>query len=800
MLTNYLKLTIRYFKSNKGYFLINILGLTIGIASFILIVLWIKTETSFDKFHSNASDIYRVDYLLYEEGILEQHSASGAGAIGREMKSAFPEVRDYTRFSRSEGLVRYEDLVFKEKKILYAQSSFFNTFSFPLLKGTPDTSLLAINNAVITEEIAEKYFGNIDPIGKMIKIDGLVDYMVTGVAKNPPGNSHIDFDILLSYENLIKSSRSWDNSWVSERVYSYVLLSRDADPSTLESKLPQMVESFIGKFMKEAFFLLEFRLVKLTDIHLHSSISNEIKVNGSYRSVVTLGIVALLVLLIAFVNYINLATSRSLERAHEVGIRKVNGAVKKDLMYQFLTESALLNLLALAVSLSAIVIFLPFFRQIMGSPLQMDYTLAGALFVLLLITGTLFTGLLPAIYISRFSPGLVMKGKNPTASVWIRRLKNYLVVFQFAISVILIICTITIFMQVRFMRNHDMGFTSEGVVVLEGPRILNINSVEEYITGYESFRNDVKALSMVRGIAATSTIPGREVGNSRVFGVPVDGRNTEKRIDIYYTDKQFFDTYELKFLAGENFGETMQEDFNKVILNESALAYYGFKDPQSTVGKILRGGRQEVTIKAVVNDFNQRSLRELPKPLAFFNQVVNVYFSVKTDMSDVNGLVRSLEKIWNEHYPGNPFNYFFLTDFYDEQYSADKRFSGLFLASSILAIIIACLGLSGLSAYAISRRTKEIGIRKSNGAKTLQVLILLNMDFLKWVFAAFVFAVPAGWYVMSNWLGNYAYKINLEWWIFLLAGLAAALIAILTVTMQSLSAAQANPIESLRYE
>lgn len=800
MLSNYLRLTIRYFKSNKGYFLINILGLTIGIASFILIVLWINAETSFDKFHRNASDIYRVDYLLYEEGILEQHSASGSGAVGREMMNAFPEVKDYTRFARVEGLVRFEDQIFKEKKILYAQTSFFNVFSFPLLKGTPDTSLLAINKAVITEEIASKYFGKQDPVGKMIKIDGMTDYMVTGVAKNPPENSHLDFDILLSYENLIKSSRSWDNSWVSERVYSYVLLNPGADPVGLQAKLPQMVESFIGKFMKEAFFLLEFRLVRLTDIHLHSSISNEIKVNGSFRSVVTLGIVALLVLLIAFINYVNLATSRSLERAHEVGIRKVSGAVKKDLMYQFLTESALLNLLALAVSLSVILIFLPFFRQIMGSPLQMDYFAAIVLFIILLVAGTLLTGLLPAFYISGFSPGTVMKGKNPAASVWIPRLKNSLVVFQFAISIILIISTITIFMQVRFMRNHDTGFTSRGVVVMEGPRILNVNSYEEYMSGYESFKNDIKALPMVKGISATSTIPGREVGNSRVFGVPVDGRNTEKRIDLYYSDNQFFNTYEVKFLAGENFGQTMQEDMNKIILNESALAYYGFKDPQSTVGKKLRGGKQEVTIKAVVSDFNQRSLKELPKPLAFFNQTVNVYFSVKTDLSDVNGLVRSLESIYTSHYPGNPFNYFFLTDYYDEQYSADKRFSGLFLASSILAIIIACLGLSGLSAYAISRRTKEIGIRKSNGARSSQVLFLLNMDFLKWVFAAFVIAVPAAWFLMNNWLSNYAYKINIGWWIFLLAGLIAVLIALFTVSLQSLRAARANPIESLRYE
>jgi putative ABC transport system permease protein len=256
MLTNYLKLTIRFLRSNKGYFFINLLGLTIGIASFILIVLWIKTETSFDKFHSDAANIYRVDYLLYEEGILEQHSASGSGAVGREMKNAFPEVKDYTRFSRAEGLVRYGDQIFKEKKILYAQSSFFNVFSFPLLKGIADSSLLAINNAVITGRTARKYFGDEDPVGKMIKIDGVTDYMVTGVAADPPGNSHIEFDILLSYENLVKQSRSWDNSWVSERVYTYVMLDRGTNHLSLQAKLPPMVESFIGTFMKEAFSCL----------------------------------------------------------------------------------------------------------------------------------------------------------------------------------------------------------------------------------------------------------------------------------------------------------------------------------------------------------------------------------------------------------------------------------------------------------------------------------------------------------------------------------------------------------------
>jgi putative ABC transport system permease protein len=800
MFSNYLKLTLRYLKSNKGYFFINLLGLIIGIASFILIVFWIKAETSYDKFHRNADNIYRVDYLLYEEGILEQHSAAGSGAIGRELKNAFPEVLDYTRFTRIEGLVRYDDQVFKEKRILYAQSSFFNVFSFPLVKGSTDSSVLAINNAVISESTARKYFGTIDPIGKMIKIDGVTDYMVKAVVKDPPENSHLKFDILLSYENLVRSSRNWDNSWVSERVYSYILLNPGTDAKALQAKIPPLVESFLGKFMKEAFFLLEFRLVKLTDIHLHSSISNEIEVNGSYKSVITLGIVSLLVLVIAFINYINLATSRSLERAHEVGIRKVTGAVKKDLVFQFLTESAFLNLLALVISLLAVILFLPFFRQIMDSPLQIDYLTAGILFLLLLLTGSVFTGLFPAIYISHFSPGLILKGKNPTASLWISIFKNFLVVFQFTVSVVLIISTIVIFRQVRFMRNHDIGFNKEGLIVLEGPRILNVNSMEAYLNGLDAFKNSVSSLPMVKGITATSSIPGREVGNSRVFGVPVEGRNTEKRIDAYYIDNKFFNTYELKTLAGDNFGATMQEDANKIILNESALSYYDFKDAQSSIGKFMRSGEQEVTIKAVISDFNQRSLQELPKPMVFINQPVSTYFSVRTDLNSRNQLVTGLEKIWKEHYPGNPFNYSFMNDFYDEQYRNDKKFSALFFASSILAIIIACLGLSGLSAYSISRRTKEIGIRKSNGAKIIQVIYLLNRDFLKLVILSILIAVPIAWLAMNSWLQNYAYRTAVTWWVFIISGIIATGVAVMTVTWQSWKAAKGNPVEALRYE
>lgn len=797
---HYINLTIRNLMSNKSYFIINLLGLTIGITSFILIVLWIKAETSYDKFHKNAENIYRVDYLLYEEGILEKHSASGSHGVGKEIKNMFPEVKDYTRFYRTECIVTHNEKFFKEKNVLFAQSSFFNLFTFPLLEGKADSNLLALNHAVITEETARKYFGNENPMGKMIKIDGELDMEVTGVVKSIPSNSHIKFDILLSYENLIKSSQYWDNAWVSEKVYSYILLAPGTSAAALQAKLPQVPEAFIGKFMKEAFFLIEYKLVKLTDIHLHSSVSNELEVNGSYRNVVSLGIIACLVLFIAFINYINLATSRSIEKAHEVGIRKVSGALKKDLVSQFLTESVLLNLLALIVSFSGVLLLLPFFKHVMQSPLQIDYLIVVILFIMLIISGSLITGLLPAIYISRFAPGLVLKRKSPGLSHWTGRLKNYLVVFQFAISVILIAGTITIYRQVSFMRNHNTGFNMEGIMVLDGPRILRANSYETYMKSLDSFKNDIVALSGVKDISASSNIPGTEIKNSRVFGIPVEGRNTEKRIDAYYVDSKFFKTYGLTLLAGRDFSPATLEDSVNIILNESALVYYGFENKEAAVGKILRSGDVKVLIKGVINDFNQKSLKELPGPIVFFNQPAAIYYSIKVNMAGIDRLISEVQKTWTSHYPDNPFNYFFLDDSYKSQYMSDQRFSKLFFASSLLAIIIACLGLSGLSAYAITRRTKEIGIRKVNGAGISQVMALLNNEFVKLVMISILISAPIAWLAMHKWLQNFAYKTDLSWWIYAFASFLAIMIALLTVSWQSWRAASGNPVDALRYE
>jgi len=350
------------------------------------------------------------------------------------------------------------------------------------------------------------------------------------------------------------------------------------------------------------------------------------------------------------------------------------------------------------------------------------------------------------------------------------------------------------------MRHHDLGFTPEGLIVLEGPRVFRADSYESYMNGLEAFKEDIGTLSMVKNVTSSSCIPGKEIANTRVFGIPVEGRNTEKVIDMYYVDDHFFDTYSMALIAGENFSATMREDSSNIIINEAALPYFGFEEAESTIGDILRGGRQMVYVKAVVRDFNQQIMKELPGPVAFFNQPRNQYYTVKAEMSDISRLVSELEDIWTSHYPGNPYHYFFLDDFYNEQYQAEERFNGLFLVSSLLAIILACMGLSGLSAYAIVKRTREIGIRKANGAGTTGIMVLLNKHFVIWVALGFIIACPIAWYAMIRWLQNYATKTELSWWIFALSGIIALAVALLTVSWQSWRAANLNPADALRDE
>lgn len=797
MFRNYLKLAYRNLLSQKGNSIINLLGLITGISAFILIVCWIQTEWSFDSFHADKENIFRVDFKLYEEDKLELYSAAAVPAVGPELKRHFPEVREYTRFSRVEGVITYGDLHFKETDMFYAEPSFFYLFTFPILKGASDTSLLAVNTAVLSQSAAIRYFGNMDPIGKVITLNNKDKYYVRGVAKDAPNNSHIRFDILLSYQNLINQNEWFNSGWLGANYYTYVRLAPGTDVRLLECKIPQLPEKFIGDFMKQAYFRVEFTLRNLGDIHLNSALNNELSVNGSIRSVTFLGIIALLVLLIAYVNYINMTTSHAMERAAEIGVRKILGAMKNQLAGQFVTEALLLNGIAVILSILAAFLLAPVFNQVFGSLIYLKLATVASLSVILLVLPVILTGLIPALYLYGFVSSAVMKGKGQIGSHKMAAFKNGMMVFQFMVSIILIAGTILINRQLYFVQHQELGINLDQVLIVEGPQAIN---AQTYSHQLQAFKSELLQQSEVKSMTVSSCIPGREITWNPVYGKLINGTNTEKKIDMIGIDEDFINIYGLKMVAGRNFEYPYQKKINQLIINESAVKYLGFTDANDALGKELTSDQGNAHVIGVVRDFNQRSLKQLPQPIAFSNAPWNQYFSIKVNQGKLDRLIPYLEKAWNQQFPGNPIRYFFLRDYFNDQYQDDYRFAQFFQLFSFLAILIACMGLLSLSAFTISRRTKEIGVRRVNGARIGEILILLNKDFVKWVFLAFLIATPVSWFTMHLWLKNFAYRTELSWWIFALAGLIALGIALLTVSWQSWKAATRNPVEALRYE
>lgn len=797
MFTNYIKLAYRNLFSHKGNSILNLMGLITGITVFILIVCWIQSELSFDSFHKDKENIYRVDFKLFEEDKLELYSAAAVPAVGPELKRHFPEVKEYTRFSRVEGVISYGDVHFKETDIFYAEPSFFSMFTFPLEKGTADTSLLAVNTTVLSHSAAIRYFGNTDPIGKVISLNGKDKYYVRGVAKDTPSNSHIKFEVLLSYQNLINQNEWFNSGWLGANYYTYVRLAPGTDVKLLERKIPQLPEKFIGDFMKQAYFRIEFSLRNLGDIHLNSSLNNELSVNGSLRSITFLGIIAFFVLLIAYINYINMTTSRSMERAAEISVRKVLGVMKRQLAGQFVTEAVIINGIALIISILAAFLLAPIFNQFFGVLIHLKISTIALLSFILLVIAVLLTGLFPAFYLYRFVSTTLLKGKGQTGSPQLAVFKNGMVVFQFVVSVILIAGTILINKQLRFVQQQDLGIDINQVLIVEGPQAINSQS---YTNQLQAFKSELLQQSEVKSMSVSSCIPGREITWNPVYGKLVNGTNTEKKIDMIGIDQDFINIYGLKLVAGRNFEHPYQQVINQLIINESAVRYLGFADAQDAIGKELTSDQGNAHIIGVVRDFNQRSLKQLPQPIAFSNAPWNQYFSVKVNQAKLDRLIPFLEKTWNKQFPGNPIRYFFLQDYFNNQYEDDHRFAQFFQLFSLLAIFIACMGLLSLSAYAISRRTKEIGVRRVNGARIGEILVLLNKDFVKWVAIAFIIATPIAFLAMKKWLDTFAYKTELSWWIFITAGILALTIALLTVSWQSWKAATRNPVEALRYE
>lgn len=819
MLTNYLTIALRNLAKRKGFTLLNIFGLALGMACCLFILQYVRYERSYDRFHANAGSIYRLRLDAYQEGQLAWRSATVYPAFAPTMKRDFPEVQDACRLIDADCIMHNPktNVKFAEKKGYYADQSFLNMFSLSLIAGDIRTALSVPDKIIISESMARRYFGRTDALGENLVIkdpDIFQTYVVSGVFKDYPANSHLIIDYLISYptfSNLV--TRTWrdtsnatETSWGWYDFYTYLQLKPGVDPTTFQAKFAAFTDKYINVRYKERKinFRNEIDIIPMPDIHLHSNVNQEAEVNGNGRAVAILFVVALFILAIAWINYVNLSTSRSLERGREVGVRKVLGAMRGQLIRQFLAESVLLNLAAFALALAAVLLLMPAFSRFAGKDIPLNF-LAGPQFWLpacgVLALGSLLAGLYPAFVLSGFRPVAVLKGqlKNAASGALLRR---GLIIFQFAASIALIAGTLVVYNQIRFMRNQPLGIDIRQTLVVEGAQTV-LDSL--YMGSFEPFRNQVLRIPKVKSITASSNVPGNETywtNGARLLGAGGEALRTHTLYNLGI-DETFLDAYQINMAAGRFFSKASGDDtrHRTVLLNETAVKTFGFSKPEEALNRRLGRGNDTLTIVGVVSDFHQEGLQKAINPVAFmFRPDSRSFYSLKMETTDAQQTLAAIKSAWNEHFPNDPFNYFFLDESFNKQYEADIRFGRVFSLFAVLAILVACLGLLGLAGYQIVQRTKEIGIRKVLGASTAGIIGLLSRDFVLLLLLAFAIATPLAWYFMEQWLSHFAYRINMGWWVFAAAGLTAVTVAFLTVGIQGMRAALANPVRALRSE
>jgi putative ABC transport system permease protein len=806
MFKNAVKVTLRNMKRQKGYSLINIFGLAVGMACCILILLWVQDELSYDKYHEKADQIHRV-IVKGRMSNREINFSSSPAPLASTLVNEFPEVLEATRFLRSKNvLVRYQDKFFNEDLILFADSNFFDVFSIPLLKGDPDAVLGLPNSVVITRTAALKYFGEENPIGKTLTMNNRMDYRITGLAENVPSNTHFHTDFFASLETIPDSKSP---NWFSNPYHTYIVLKEGTSPEELQAKLPGIVTKYVGPQAQKimGITLEQFQasgntfgyfLQPITSIHLYSDLEYELEPNGSVTYVYIFSVIAFFILVIACINFMNLATARSANRAKEVGVRKVLGSNRSRLVKQFLIESLLLSFISLVFAVLIVELLQPVFNNLSGKQLNIslhgNWILLPGFIAVMLFVGVL-AGSYPAFFLSSFQPISVLRGKLIAGmkSTWLR---NGLVIFQFTVSIVLLVGTFVIYRQLEYTRNKKLGFEKEQVLVIQ--RAHNLSQQKE------AFRNELLKHPNVVNVAYSNSVPGRHFGDwtHRAEGAPA---NEMVRMFLLLADFDYLDTLQMEMISGRYFSQERPADQNSVIINETAAKALGLEDP---VGKrLVRGsltpGKDEIfTIIGVVKDFHFESLHREIRPLAMYllsNEEVR-YISIRTDPEAITQTLAFLENKWKAFVPGQPFEYFFLDDDFDSLYKAEKKIGQLFTSFSILAILVACLGLFGLASFTAEQRTKEIGIRKVLGATVSNVIVLLTKEFSKWVLLANIIAWPVAYFAMHRWLQSFVYRINIGVWMFFLAALLALAIALVTVSYQAVRAALANPAESLRYE
>jgi putative ABC transport system permease protein len=824
MFRNYLLTAWRNVFRKRNYTLLNIFGLAVGITCCLLIFQYVAYEKSYDAFHKNADQIVRLRLDLHDQGKLTMQSAAVYPGAPPLMKKEFPEVVNYcrlidTRISWLKSEMIQNNVVLAndernvkdlENKGYYADQSFLEMFSIPFLKGDAKTSLNGPNKIILSENSAKKYFGEGNALGKNITVregGNTYHYEVTGIFKDYPANSHLAFDYLVSYktfDNLVNSlgAPKWADPETSlgwYDYYDYLQLIRGTDLKQFQSKLTAFSERHLNnEFTRTHNSRQDLYIIPMKDIHLYSHYNEEAGVNGDGKSVSYLFLIAFLIIIIAWVNYTNLATARSLERAREVGVRKVLGALRKNLVGQFLTESFLLNLLSLLVAFGLVFCLGSSFNHLMGSNtrvLQMPASYWEG-FILLFFLGAFLSGIYPAFVLSGYHPIAVLKGlfKNSFKGMFIRK---GLIIGQFATSIVLIAGTIVVYKQVHFMMNQKLGANMNQTLVLNGP---NADQDLSYKNSFQPFKNDLLKISGVKNITASSSVMGREIYMSNVAFLVNSKEKKPMTLYSLYVDENFLSSYDMEFKAGRNFSKE-NDDKRSVVLNEEAVKLFGINDPAKAVDQLIYNYHDSLKIIGVVANYHQLGLNKAILPTLFvLKPEINNFYSIKLQASDVHQTIASVQKTWGQYFPSDPFSYFFLDEAFNDQYKSDQQFGSVFGLFAMIAIMIACFGLLSLSAYNVLQRTKEIGIRKTLGASVPDLLIILFRDFLVLVLIGFVLAIPVIWLLMNKWLNDFAFRITISWWIFLIAGSIAIIIAITTISLHAIRAALANPVKSLRTE
>jgi putative ABC transport system permease protein len=808
MLRNYWKIFIRNLRKNPAYIFINILGLSVGMAASILIFLFVQHELSYDKYHENADRIYRVSRAWFNpDGEVNLHLGHAAPPLGPLLKSDFGgQIQEAARLMKVDVVAKDGANVFEENRFFFSDPEVFKIFSWPLLEGDPETALTFPDGMVISRTMAEKYFGTVDALGKSLEVmigSQTVNMQVRGIMEDIPDNSHFKADFLASMEPVVAFYGGYESmmkNFGSNNFGTYLLLEEGVDVNDLEAQIPGFIDRHLPKSSQgfSASMGTKLFLWPLTDIHLHSNLDSEIEPNSSIEYVYIYSAIAIFILLIACINFMNLATARSAKRALEVGLRKVLGADRQLLVRQFMAETILMSLIALVVALLIAWLFLPTFGNFTGKLLSLNFFshpeyLLGLL-VLVLLVG-LLAGSYPSLFLSGFQPVKVLKGTYKIGSIH-EKLRSFLVIGQFAISVILIVAVMVVLNQLDFMKNKDLGFDKDEIVVLP--------AYDEFVGNYEMMRERLLQQQGIDKVALGSRIPSGRLLDSQGAQAEVNGEllPVEVRIADIHVSHTFMETFGMEIVAGRDFDFNLASDSTQAfILNESAIRAIGWSNPEEAVDKQFQYGGRRGYVTGVVKDFHFESLHQPISPMVFLiptDRINEVAIKIKEEYKEA--VLAYLKEEWLAMKPDFPFNYYLVSDRFDQQYEAEEKVGAVFGFFAGLAILISVLGLFGLAAYATEQRTKEIGIRKVMGANVWSIVSLLGRDFLKLVFFGFLVAIPIAWYGMNGWLENFAYSISVSWVVFLIAGFIATLIAALTVSSQSIRAALINPVDAFKVE